>query len=505
MRENTSIIYKLALIAGVIILLNFISNSFFLRLDFTADHAYTLSSSTKSILKTIKEPVTVTAYFSKDVPPELMKARRDFKDLLVEYSNLSGNKVKFEFIDPSGNEEIEQKAAQAGVRAVLLNSTEKDQVKQQKAFLGAVVQMGEKSEPIPVIQPGAAMEYALSTAIRKISITDKSLIGFLQGQGQPSLGAFQQVYSELGVMYQVDPVFLNDTSYLLNRYKTIAIVAPRDSVKESYLKQLDRFLSEGGNILIALNRVDGQMAQGMGIAVNTGFEKWLETKGIIVEENFVTDALCGMVGIQEQQMGFMLTRQMEFPYFPVLKTFTKHPVTEGLEAIIMSFASTVSYRGDASKQYLPLVQTSEQSNVQSVPVIFDLNKEWTEKDFPARNLVVAAAITGNFGGTKAGRIIVVGDGDFAVNGEGQQAHQINPDNANFFVNAVDWLSDDTGLIQLRTKGVTTRPLDQVSDSTRLLVKILNFTLPIMLIIGYGIWRMDKNRRLRIKRMEEGYV
>lgn len=505
MKSSKTIPYKIALTAGVILLLNFLSVSFFLRLDFTADKAYTLSKSTKDILKNLKENVTITAYFSKDVPPELIKARRDFKDLLVEYSSLSKNKVKFEFIDPAGNEETEQKAAQAGVRAVLLNSTEKDQVKQQKAFIGAVVQMGEKSEPIPVIQPGAAMEYALTTAIRKLSVTNKPLIGFLQGQGQPSLGAFQQVYSELDVMYQIDPVFLNDTSYMLNRYKTIAIVAPRDSVKTAYLDQLDRFLSEGGNLLIALNRVEGQMSQGIGIAVNTGFEKWLEKKGILIEENFVTDALCGLVSVQEQQMGYMLTRQLEFPYFPVLKTFTRHPVTEGLEAIIMSFASTVSYKGDASKQYLPLVQTSEQSNMQPVPVSFDLNREWSEKDFPSKNLVVAAAFTGNFGGNKPGKMIVVGDGDFAVNGEGRQAHQINPDNANFFVNAIDWLTDDTGLIQLRTKGVTMRPLDQVSDSTRLLMKILNFSLPVLLIIGYGIWRINRNRRIRIKRMEEDYV
>ncbi|HEX3007965.1 MAG TPA: Gldg family protein [Bacteroidales bacterium] len=505
MRSSKSIIYKLVLIAGVIVLANFVSNLLFVRLDFTADKAYTLSKSTKNILKNLKEPVTVTAYFSKDVPPELIKGRRDFKDLLVEYSNLSKNKIKFEFIDPSGKEEIEQKAMQAGIQPVLLSSNQKDQVKQQKAFIGAVVHMGEKSESIPVIQPGAAMEYALSTAIRKMSDIEKPLIGVLQGQGQPSLGALQQVYSELSVMYQVDPVFLNDTSYILNRYKTIAIVAPRDSVKESYLQQLDRFLSEGGNLLIALNRVDGQMAQSMGVAVNTGFEKWLEKKGIIVDENFVADALCGVVGVQEQVMGFMLTRQLEFHYFPILKTFAKHPVTEGLEAVIMSFASTVGYKGDNTKQYQPLLMTSEQSVAQPAPLQFDMNKEWQDSDFPSKNLVVAAAITGKFGGTKPGKVVVIGDGDFAVNGEGQQAHEINPDNANFFVNAIDWLSDDTGLIQLRTKGVTMRPLDQISDSSRLLVKILNFALPILLIIGYGIWRMNNNRRIRLKRMEEGYV
>jgi gliding-associated putative ABC transporter substrate-binding component GldG len=505
MKKVNSIIYKLALIAGVLILLNIIADKFFLRLDFTADKTYTLSKSTKDILKSVKEPITVTAYFSTDVPPELLNARNDFKDLLVEYSNLSGKKVKFEFIDPAGKEDIEQKAQKDGIQPVLLNSREKDQVKQQKAYIGAVVRMGEKSEPIPMIQPGAAMEYALSTAIKKLSVTDKPLVGFLQGQGEPSVGAFQQVFSELGIMYQVDPIFLNDTSYFLDKYKTIAIVAPKDSVKPSFLNQIDRFLSEGGNLMVALNRVESNMQQGTGVAVNTGFEKWLENKGISVDENFVVDALCGTVSVQQQQSGFVFTRQLQFPYFPVLKTFTKHPVTEGLEAVIMSFASTVTYKGDVSKKFMPLISTSEQSAVQAVPVYFDLNKEWSEKDFNEKNLIVAAALSGKFGGSKESRMIVVGDGDFVVNGEGQGAHQVEADNANFFVNAIDWLSDDTGLIQLRTKGITMRPLKQISDTSRLLIKTLNFALPILLIIGYGVWRMSRNRKLKLKRMEEGYV
>jgi hypothetical protein len=73
------------------------------------------------------------------------------------------------------------------------------------------------------------------------------------------------------------------------------------------------------------------------------------------------------------------------------------------------------------------------------------------------------------------------------------------------VNAIDWLSDDTGLIQLRTKGVTARPLDQIADSKKMFLKYLNFSLPIVLVIVFGIIRMQFKNSLRIKRMEEGYV
>ncbi len=73
------------------------------------------------------------------------------------------------------------------------------------------------------------------------------------------------------------------------------------------------------------------------------------------------------------------------------------------------------------------------------------------------------------------------------------------------VNSIDFLSDDTGLIDLRTKGVTSRPLDQVEDGKKAFLKWLNFLLPIVLILVYGIFRMQQKRNLRVKRMEQGYV
>lgn len=88
-------------------------------------------------------------------------------------------------------------------------------------------------------------------------------------------------------------------------------------------------------------------------------------------------------------------------------------------------------------------------------------------------------------------MVVFSDGDFAVNGEGQQAQQLQPDNVNLMTNAIDWLSDDTGLIELRTKGVTARPLDaQLEDSTKTLVKYANFLIPIAAIILFGFARFQ---------------
>ena len=99
-------------------------------------------------------------------------------------------------------------------------------------------------------------------------------------------------------------------------------------------------------------------------------------------------------------------------------------------------------------------------------------------------------------------MIVIADGDFPVNTGGQQ--QIQPDNISLMVNSIDWLSDDTGLISLRTKGVSSRPIKQMEDSTRGVLKWLNFLLPIILVLIYGFIRYQYRRNQRVARMEANY-
>jgi ABC-type uncharacterized transport system involved in gliding motility auxiliary subunit len=79
------------------------------------------------------------------------------------------------------------------------------------------------------------------------------------------------------------------------------------------------------------------------------------------------------------------------------------------------------------------------------------------------------------------------------------------DNISFMANMIDWLSDDTGLIELRTKSITSRPIEVMSDSRKLMLKWLNFLLPLILVLIYGLVRMQVNKNKRLKRMQEGYV
>jgi gliding-associated putative ABC transporter substrate-binding component GldG len=493
-----------ALLIGILFILNLLSNEFHLRLDLTSEGQYTLSDATLDILHDLEDPVTVKAYFSTDLPPNIVKTRQDFQEMLIEYANRADGLIQYEFINPNEKESTENEAVQNGIQPVMINIREKDQMKQQKAFLGATLSLGDRKEVIPFLQPGAAMEYALTTAIKKISVTEKPTIGFVQGHGEPPLSDLVQVQAQLNVLYNTEQISLTDTTAIPDRVKTLALIRPMDSIPPSHLQRLDDFLSKSGKLVIAMNRVNGDLQNANGYAVTTGLEAWLQQKGIVVEDNFVVDAKCGTINVVQQQGSFSFQTQMSFPYLPLVGKFADHPISKGLESVLFEFASTIYYNGDTTKKFTPLALTSEQSSALKAPQYFNIQKQWTQTDLPQRNLTMAAAVEGKLSGNTVSKLVIIADGDFAVTGP-QQSQQRRPaDNISLFTNSIDWLSDDTGLITLRTKGVTSRPIDQLEDSTKVILKYTNFLLPILLVIGYGLVRMQQNRIRRFKRMSENY-
>ena len=503
MKNNKLLIYIL-LLAGIVILANILSSRYFLRADFTADKRYTLSKATKDIVRSIDDPITVTAYFTKDLPPAIKQIRTEYKELLIEYANLSKGNLVYEFISPNDDQEIEQELAQKGVAPRILNVREKDQTVQKTVYLSAVVKYGEKEEVLPLILPGAAMEYDLSKAIKKLVVDDKPIIGLVQGHGEPSANELIQAMQSLEVLYQVEEVELSDTANL-QKYEALAIIAPSDSIPDSQFYYLEEYLNMGGNLYVAINRVEGDLNNAMGSEVTTGLESWLLKKGILVENRFVIDNSCNNVNVVQQQGHIRIQSQVKFPYLPLLTNFADHPISKGLETVVLMFGSPVSFTGDTAVRAEPLVFTSNMSDAVAAPVYFNIQRQWTKNDFSQSAIPVAFALEGKLSERSHNRMVVVGDGNFAVNGSGQQVQQVNPDNVNLMVNSIDWLADDTGLIALRTKGITNRPLEQLEDDKKAFLKYLNFLLPIVLIIIYGIIRDQRNRTRRYKRMQENFV
>ncbi len=503
MTKRKNVIYSSLVVAGILIILNFISSVFFFRADFTEDKRYTLDRSTKRILREVDIPIIMTLYVSENLPPDVNRTVQDLKNLLTEYNNYSKKKIDFEFVNPNTNEELAQEAIDAGILPVPLEVREKDQIKVQRVFLGMSIQVGDKSEIIPLIKPGIVMEYTLSTLIKRLTIKNKSKIGYIIGHGEPPLENLDQAMTELSILYDVKPIHLLSEPNL-SHYKSLLLIGPMATISSTQLGRLDKYLADGGNLFVAIERVNGMLNDGIGISVNTGLETWLQSKGVYVDDSFIVDKKCGTVTVQQQGY-FSYPQQINFPFLPVVSKFSNHTITDGIETVVLQFASPISFIGDSTINYQPLAFTSDISGKLKAPISFNIGRIWRTKDFLYPDLTVAATISGNMGGEKEARICIVGDGNFIVNGQGTGKIAIQKDNINFLANAVDWLSDDTGLMSLRTKGVSSRPLNQISDGRVFFLKYLNFLLPLVLLIAYGLFRFERRRSTRTKRMKPGFI
>lgn len=502
--NKKSYIKSIILVVVAFVVLAIISERYYFRIDLTEGGQYSMSEATKDILRNLDKPIMVTAYFTKDLAPDLDKVKRNFKEMLVEYSNLSNGNIVFKFVNPNEDKETENEALTAGVQPVLFKARDKDEVKQQKVFMGAKITMDDKKEVIPFLNPEGNMEYTLTTAIKKLSVDNKPLVGFVQGQGESGLDAYQQVRTDLEVLYDVREVYLSDTVLNIDDYQTLVIDAPVTPFSEEALRVLDFYLEMGGNLYIAFNRVNGNTQTLQGEENITGIEKWLAKQGVVVEDKFVVDANCGTVSVTQPTGRFNMTTQMKFPFLPALTKFADFPITKGLEQIIIGFPSPIRYSGDSSSQFTPLAFTSEHSGLLGLPVVLDVQKQWNAADFQDGEQVVAGLLEKEFRGRES-KIIVVTAGGIAVSGTGQRQRRLVADNVSLMVNSIEWLSDETGLMDLRTKEVTSRPIEQVSDSKKIFIKWLNFLLPMALVVAYGIIRMQYRRNQRRKRMNEGWV
>lgn len=514
MLTKTALRNRILLIIGVLIVANWLFSRLYFRLDFTADKRYTLSNATRNILSGLEEPITVTGYFSDNLPPAVNKARTDFEEMLVEYANASGGNLVFDFVNPSETPEKEKEVQQAGIQPVGIQVRERNEAKQQRAYLGAKLQYKDKTEIIPVIQPGQSVEYDLSSLIKKMAAGSKPKIGLVQGHGEATLQAIPQAAQELTVLYDVVPATLSDSA-LVSKYQTLAIIAPRDSFAPGDFAALDKFLASGKGILVALNQAETALPQSPMVQPNaTGLSAWLTQKGVTVGNNMVVDKQFGSMNLMvPQQFGsfgtVMAMQQVRLPYIPLVKKFAEHPITNGIEGVSFPFVSSLAAATGGTGQFTPLAFSSAKSGIVELPT--QLENEVNEGLYITSGLALAGVVEGNLSGNTPARMVVFGDADFCLNSDGTnpqaQPQEIDPNNVILFVNALDWLTDNSGLAELRTKGITGNPItaEGLTDAKKDFIRWINFLLPLGLVIGYGFYRSLRRNRQKTKWATERYT
>lgn len=507
---------QLLLVVGIAITANLLAGELILRLDLTEDNRYTLSGASRDIAGSLQDPVTVTAYFSENLPPQLSQAEDEFRNFLEEFRAYSEGNLEYKFTNPNANEQTELEAQQAGIQPVMIDVRERDRISQKRAYFGAVFRYGEKREVAPVIRPGSALEYTIASTIKQLIIENKPKIGLLQGHGEPTRQEMIEVTNELSQRYELTDVSGLDTAAVPPDIEVLMIVAPDQELTQQELVHIDQYIMSGGRAVFAINRVRTDPQRGIATPLNTGIERLLATYNIPVNPNLVRDANAANIQVQQRQGIFTIMNQVQYPYLPLVSNFGDHPVSEGLETVLFQFISSLdTTRADSTQNLSTLVESSDQSGTARGRFNLDPMQQWSRESFSESHIPLGASIEGVFKSAYADvdtvdvqlnksqetSLVVFGDGDFVINGRGQQQQRLPQDNINLMVNTVDWLADDTGLIELRTQGVTNRPIEIVEEGTKTFLKYLNTFLPVVLVLVYGLYRYQRRKARRRKWME----
>lgn len=509
---------RIGISLAILILLNIISVRIFGRLDVTKNHLYTLSDASKQFMRNLDDKVTVKAYFTEDLPAPYNMNRRALLDELNEYKAYSRGNLQFEFIDPSG-EKGEQDAQQQGIQPVQVQVVKEDKFEVKRAYMGMVILYEDKKEVLPVIQNTSSLEYDITSTIKRLTTKAQKKIGFLTGHGEPPLSEVSKAQQLLSKQYQVTTVDISKGKPVPSDIAALIIMAPTQKFSEPDKYQIDQYIMSGGRVAFLINKVDANLQQRFGRAIELGIDDLLEEYGLRVNADLVRDTRCASVSIVQQQFGFNIQSQVPFPYLPLASQFNKdNMMVKDLQGVVMFFVSSVDTVNLAARnlQGEILIRSSNESGRQTGFFMFDPLQQYKREDFNEKGIPLAALTYGQFKSLYAGkeapkdtsagsippggntlqmspanRIVLVGDGDFA-----RDQYLGNRDNLTFFANIVDYLVDDAGLITIRSKDVSMPPLEQVSDGTKKVVKYGNLIVPPLIVLGYGLfrWRVRKARK-----------
>jgi gliding-associated putative ABC transporter substrate-binding component GldG len=529
---RSSILLFLAVLAA----LNVAAQMYFGRLDVSEGKLFTLSDYSRQIVQELEDKVTVKVFFSEDVGPQYNQNRVYIRDILADYHGYSKGLFNFEMVDPREKESFETEARKYQIQPVQAQVIENDQMTVKLVYMGLTFLSGEKTETIPFLGEVSGLEYLITSTVRRLTVDELEKIGVIQGHGEPELApagmppgmpgaesglnTFNELLSQ---DYQVTPVTLADIPQIDPSIGTIVWARPQEEVSAADLFKIDQFLMRGGKLGLFIDKVSAELQQQQATELTLGLDDFLGHYGIAINNDLVGDAQCGSVQMRQGGGGLMalFAISMKYPLFVELRNFDRdHPISRDLENAMLFFPSSLDTSAFANARSMgatvrTIVSSSKNSEIQTPPQwnlrpVEKMTKSVLGNRFTAGPQVLAASIEGQFNsyfsgkdnpeGTVDGpggrldigvdsRISIVADGDFVVDGYAQQG------NLMLAQNIVDWLSLDDGLIGIRGKTITTRPLDEIESGTKKMLKWLNILgIPLLVIIfGLGRWTSRKRR------------
>lgn len=548
---------QLLLALVILVLINNLGGYVFYRIDLTSEKRYSLSPATKDLVKSLDDVVLVKVYLEGEFPAGFKRLRSETKEMLDEFRAYAGDNLQYEFINPSEStdekkrNEVYQHLVKEGLQPTNLTVKEEGSKSQQIIFPGAIFSYKNRNIAVQLLKSRMGvsseemlnssiqqLEYEFSNSIRKLSNPQKMNVAFIKGHGELDQLHSTDIACSLSEYYTVKQVALDSNIHALEGYDA-AIVAKPDSIfseKDKFI--LDQFVMNGGKMMWFIDPVYAEMdslqnKQGMtfGISNPINLDDLLFKYGVRLNDNLVQDLQAAPIPIVTGYSGNQ-PQQSLFPWFymPLVVPENVHPIVTNLNAIKFEFASSLDTVSNAGVKKTILLHTSKYSKVLNSPVRISLGivqQEPKQEQYNKHNLPLAVLLEGQFESvfknrittaiansneikfkaqSKPTKMIVVSDGDVIKNAVSKSSGKVYPlgfdrytnqmyGNTNFILNSMNYLTDNSGLISIRSRELTLRLLDkEVLKSDKFFWQLLNTLLPILLLLIYGIVQFYLRKR-----------
>jgi ABC-2 type transport system permease protein len=540
-------ITELILVIALLVFINLILSGYFFRIDMTKEKRYSLSPATKELAAKVNDVMFVKVYLEGEFPAGFKRLSQSTKEMLDEFSIYTNGNLQYEFIDPFADVDVKrtndivQELGTKGLQPTSVQTKKEDELSQKIIVPGAIFYYKGREFPLNLLkqQFGAnpedvinssieLLEYEIANVLRSATEKQSKKIAFLDDHGELGEWEVADAAAELKKYYNVSRIPLSSVPpETLKEYVGLVIAKPTLPFSEFDKFKLDQYVMNGGKIMWF---VETQIADMDSIGKQTSFvtgsyethlEDMLFRYGFRVNSNLVQDVQCnGIPILSSTANGMPQQKILPWMFFPVAAPASNHPIVKNIDHVWFQFANSIDTTSNKSLKKTVLLRSSQYSRVVGAPVNVDLNLARINPD-PAMfntggNYMLAVMLEGPFnsifqyrlGSTPDNtlsykdhidnnKMIVVSDGDVIRNQRKKSTGEVFPlgydrytqqqfGNKRFFLNCMDFLCDDSGILEVRGKEITLRLLNKAKvKKEKLQWQLINMVVPIAVILLFG--------------------
>lgn len=538
---------NLIVIAIFWILAVWLINERFFRVDLTSENRYSLSQTSKIILKEQSQPIVFEIYLAGNLPSGMKEFQEAIVEKIEDLNAYSNKRILSEVHDVySINNESERNNAiegliKSGIQPVNFGHKTTEGLSTKQIFPGVIVRGYKKGIALNLLKNNPVLsadenlqksiemlEFEFIRAIRYLRQNEHQKIMFLKGHGEASEYETADLRYSLSENYDVIDGVANDL-FRTDSVQTLIVAAPTQPFSEADKLQIDQFVMRGGNVLWCIDPVQvsiDSLSKGL---TTLAFEKGLNlrdqlfTYGVRINSDLLQDAFCLEYPVNTAPTGQPSNfTPAPFYYSPLALPNPNHPLSRNLNNVMLEFTSSVSLVGENTKvNGTAILATSPYARSIQTPVEVSLLSATNPPDkrlFDQPNIPIGVILEGNFESafrnrmtaqlgmtniqteSNPAKLIVIADGDIIKNKvrnrNGQlQVQPLGYDqysgqtfgNREFLLNCIDYMADDSGIMQLRTKVVKLRLLDKVKiRDQKLKWQLINVVFPVLIYLILGL-------------------